>query len=374
MPLRLHRNLSKSPNWYIRGTITRFVDGRATSIPFKERSTGTDCEATARAIKTRLEAQLNQQNFTGDFRPRLTFGDAAAHYLKTGGSERFLEKVLDELETIPVESLTQAVIDAAAARAYPGKAPATLRRQFHGVVNAVLRKIGHPLLLKLPAASKPRTAFFRPAQAEELIRLALPSARYRKAQPPPWRAALLTFLFGQGTRIGETLSIDARQDLFMDYGYAILRDTKTGEERVTWLQPRVKAALSRLPNIGQPGPLFRRQDGQPYSDRSDRGGQLKGFLDQALPKLNLDPRVYTAHVMRHSWATWHYACEKDILRLRNEGGWKSAAMVERYAKIAAPGLAAEVAAHRWEFPDPLTLQRGGKSEQAFIGPLKLAWV
>ena len=374
MPLRLHRNLRKSPNYYIRGTVTRFVDGRAVAVPFKERSTGTACEATANAIKSRLEAQLNQQNFTGDFTPRHTFGDAVAHYLKCGGSDRFLDKVLDALEHQPLDTIDQALVDAKAAEIYPDAEPATKRRQFHSVVSAVMRKFGRPVLLDLPPQSKPRMVFFRPAQIEELIRRAMPRYRYRGQSAPPWRAALITFLVGQGTRLGETLAIDARDDLFMDYGYAVLRDTKTGAERVVWLQPRVKAALSRLPNVGQRGPLFRRQDGKPYAPRSDRGGQLKDFLDRTLPALDLDPRVYTAHVFRHSWATWHFACERNILRLRNEGGWTSTAMPERYAKIASPGLADEVRTHRWEFPDPQTLQGTRNPDEDFIGPRRLAWV
>jgi len=374
MPLRLHQNLNKSPNFYIRGTVTRFVDGRAVNVPFPERSTGTACEATALAIKSRLEAQLNQQNFTGEFTTRKTFGDAAAHYLKCGGSGRFLDKVLDQIEQTHLDALDQAAVDAAAVRAYPNAAPATRRRQFHSVVSAVTRKYGQPILLTLPPQSKPRLVYFRPAQVEELIRRAMPHARFRKAAPPPWRAALITFLVGQGTRMGETLSIDARDDLFMDYGYAVLRDTKTDAERVVWLQPRVKAALSRLPNIGERGPLFRRQDGQPYADRDDRGGQLKAFLDRTLPQMDLDPRVFTAHVTRHTWATWHFACERNLLRLRNEGGWTTAAMPERYAKIASPGLADEVRTHRWEFPDPLTLQGKRNTDEDFIGPRRLAWV
>ena len=50
----------------------------------------------------------------------------------------------------------------------------------------------------------------------------------------------------------------------------------------------------------------------------------------------LDPE-YTAHDLRHSWASWHYALHKDLLRLKTEGGWSSVLLVERYAHLLPAG-------------------------------------
>jgi len=46
---------------------------------------------------------------------------------------------------------------------------------------------------------------------------------------------------------------------------------------------------------------------------------------------------HTPHVLRHSWASWHYALHKDSLLLARDGGWASTALVERYAHLMSAG-------------------------------------
>ena len=41
---------------------------------------------------------------------------------------------------------------------------------------------------------------------------------------------------------------------------------------------------------------------------------------------------YTPHDLRHTWATWSYCAHKDLLKLRDDGGWSTITMVTRYAK------------------------------------------
>lgn len=42
---------------------------------------------------------------------------------------------------------------------------------------------------------------------------------------------------------------------------------------------------------------------------------------------------FSAHDCRHTWATWHYAANRDLLGLQKLGGWKTLAMVQRYAHV-----------------------------------------
>src|SRR6516165_12080708 len=48
---------------------------------------------------------------------------------------------------------------------------------------------------------------------------------------------------------------------------------------------------------------------------------------------------FTPHCCRHTWATWHYAKNRDLLALQRLGGWKSLAMVTRYAHVNVGELA-----------------------------------
>ncbi len=226
----------------------------------------------------------------------------------------------------------------AAVSIYPGRAPDTVRRQLYVPVNAIINFIKDDKL-RAPKGGGMRTVFFTPEQAEALI-------RQMTTQPNPYLPALSTFLLGQGTRAGETFAIDG-SDVNLSAGYAILRDTKNGEERRVDLISRVVAALSRLPTIGLPGPLFRRFDGRHYKERVGRGGQVRNPFAYAVKSIGLDPKTYTPHICRHTWATWHYAANKDPLLLKYAGGRKSNEY-QRYVKLAPPGLASSVLKFGWE--------------------------
>ena len=86
------------------------------------------------------------------------------------------------------------------------------------------------------------------------------------------------------------------------------------------------------------GPVFqwrttRKADGtskavSAYADRERRyGGQIKTGFAGALRRAGLAPsgdeRGLTPHCLRHTWASWHYALHKDLIRLQLEGGWST---------------------------------------------------
>jgi integrase len=51
---------------------------------------------------------------------------------------------------------------------------------------------------------------------------------------------------------------------------------------------------------------------------------------------------FTPHDCRHTWATWHYAANRDMLGLMRLGGWKSHEMVARYAHVNPDDLAPSI--------------------------------
>src|SRR5262245_22568278 len=42
---------------------------------------------------------------------------------------------------------------------------------------------------------------------------------------------------------------------------------------------------------------------------------------------------FTPHSCRHTWATWHYAANRDLIVLMRLGGWNSERMGLRYAHV-----------------------------------------
>ncbi|MBD0274489.1 MAG: hypothetical protein ICV73_21460, partial [Acetobacteraceae bacterium] len=57
----------------------------------------------------------------------------------------------------------------------------------------------------------------------------------------------------------------------------------------------------------------------------------------------------TPHVLRHTWASWHYAVHRDVLLLKAEGDWEDVKLVERYAKLVPEALVPEILAV-WGLP------------------------
>jgi integrase len=100
------------------------------------------------------------------------------------------------------------------------------------------------------------------------------------------------------------------------------------------------AALANLPH--REGPVFISDKRRPYADRGGTyGGQIKKGFKGALRRAGLDPEL-SPHDLRHTWASWHYAVHRDVLRLKIEGGWSSVLLVERYAHLLPAGHQAAI--------------------------------
>lgn len=334
MPLHLKQH--DNGFWYVSGTVAIWRGGRAVTKEIRPKSTKSRDFKQADAIRRQLEEEVAEQNITGR-EPAISFNAAADRYVTNGGEARYLEKSRAVFGHLRIDEITQQMLDDEGTKAYANSA--TRRRQFHAPVIAVLHTAGINVQFKRPKDSPKRTFFLRPDEAAAII-ARVTDTRY----PNPWTPALVTFLFGQGSRVSETLAIDGKTDISLPDRYAILRDTKNGHQRMLTLCPRVIAALTTIPNLGQPGPLFLRYDGRPYGRAAWDEGKSTGlrfrWWERAVKEIGLDPRTYTPHTARHSWATWFYSQTKDIVRLRAEGGWESEEWL-RYVKIAVPSVGLE---------------------------------
>lgn len=320
----------KSPYWIARGTINGVR---------VERSTGETSKAEARKKLPSIVQELQTAPATRDWRA-MSFAAAMVAYVDSGKDTRFLDKLLEHFRETPLGDIDNVAMVRAANALYPGRAPATIRRHLYVPVSAIINFVKDDKL-RAPKGGGARTMFVMPSLADSIIKAAT-------SQPSPWLPALITFLFGQGTRAGETFAIDGRDDISLDGRWVMLRDPKNGHERRVTLQPRVVAALSLLPNIGEPGPLFRRFDGKPFKEKTGRGGQVRTAFARAVETGGGDPKVITPHVCRHSWATWFYSQTKDSLRLKEEGGWLSQEH-QRYVKLGTPEIGQEAFARGWDF-------------------------
>ena len=318
MPLKLTRRHG-SPYWYLRGT----VRGRRV-----DESTGVVERADAETIRVKREAEITQRSIFGDAVSR-TFGEAALSYLENGGERgEHVTLLIGKLGKLRLAAVGQHEIETAAKKLYPKAAPSTRNRKAYTPAVAILHHAAKkgwcskPVIAR-PAVPKGRVRWVSYGEAERLIAAASPALR-----------PLVLFLFSTGARISEALYLDWRQ-VDLSAGQVVFLDTKNGDDRGVPLHPRVVATLANLK--GRKGAVFRRPDGQPYGERKGGGGVIKTAWRGMCARAEVSD--FTPHDCRHTWATWHYAANRDLPALMELGGWKSVEMVMRYAHVNTQHLA-----------------------------------
>ena len=173
--------------------------------------------------------------------------------------------------------------------------------------------------------------------------------------------------FGSGLRLNELR--EARvNDLDLQRGEFNVRPgtSKFGKGRTVFLHPAVVSDLDRyLRNRSAPRdaevPLFLTRSGDPFS--TDGFSKLFQRVHRAS-----GVRVFSAHLMRHTWATnFMRVPGASLLELKRQGGWRRWEQVERYSH-AVPHH------DRRTLPNPLGVQKAafGQLPSARVSRLSVA--
>jgi integrase len=328
MPLKLTRRADSSV-WWITGT----VGGQRI-----RRSTGTADRRLAEGQRADLEARQHREQVFGA-KAVVTWEDAVASYMDanppSNGTAIFLLRLTSHIGKAPLKDIGQTTVDAACkALVRPGAAPATKLRNVIVPMRAVLNHAARrgwcdPPLFETPkgATGRKRERWLTPDEFRALHREAAPHLR-----------SLLTFLVCTGARLSEALELDwSRVDLGRRQAKMRVKDPADPDRwRTAALPTAAVVALWQLPHVD--GPVFRTPAGRPYADHGRQyGGQIDTAFAAACRRAELAPGV-TPHVLRHTYASWHYCVWRDLLRLRDDGDWSSTAIVERYAKVTPEAM------------------------------------
>jgi len=322
MSLKLVRRPGR-PHWYMHGTVR--------GIPVRE-STGVADAKAAEAIRARREWELIQRSVFGA-EATATFVAAAVSYLEAGGERTYLKPIIARIGSMPLAKIDQDMIDKTARALYPNASPATLNRQAYTPIVAVLnhahkRGLCAHRVVERPQQPAGRVRWLTFEEAERLIDACSPHLR-----------PLVLFLLGTGARMSEALYLDWRE-VALELGQVTFLDTKNGEHRSVPLHSRVANALRVLRH--KQGRVFRTPSGLPYAEKDSGGGQIKTAFRGACRRAGIED--ISPHDCRHTWATWHYAANRDLIALMKLGGWKSERMVLRYAHVNVSQLAPSIAA------------------------------
>jgi integrase len=333
MPLTLTRR-GATGAWQIVGTVA----GQRI-----RQSARTADRRLAEEARAELEASLYRGAVFGA-RAVVAWDQAVNSYLdaapRSAAENARLLRLLDHLTGKRLSEITQAAIDRVIqARCRPGAQPATKLREVITPIRAVLAHAARRQWCDMPIFEAPkgasgvkRTRWLTPAEAEALT-----------AAAAPHLAPLILFLLGTGARLSEALALEW-PDLDLTHGQVLLRDTKQGRDRVASLPPRAVAALANLPH--RKGHVFRppaKRGKQPlfYADTGGLyGGQIASAWKGACKRAGIADA--SPHTLRHTWASWHYAMHRDLMRLKSDGDWSTVSQTERYTKLVPATMAPEI--------------------------------
>lgn len=328
MPLKLYPR--ENGIFHIRGT----VQGRRV-----DESARTRVKSEAEAIRAKLEADLFKRAVYGD-KAVATFAEAALAFMQAGGSKDHMTPLLQQIGLKKLSEVNQGLVDGLA-RKRPDIKPSTALRQLYAPVSAVMNfasqqqpPLCDPIRLRKPVVKNGRLDYLTPAEAETLLSIL-----------PDYLKQLVIFYLATGCRATEALDLQWK-DVSPEGQRVVFWETKKDYPRGVDLQKR---AVKALPERGE-GPVFLNSQGQPWHAYDAINLMLKRIAKRHGFRLDEhgEPRIH-CHVFRHTWATWAYACTRDLTFLMGAGGWRSPTMVLRYAHPASDDLARAVRAKGWEF-------------------------
>ena len=303
---------------------SKFWTARGTYLGVKvDRSTGASDKGEAQAILAKIQNEIFERA-SGRVPEKAGpgFAQAIISYVKLGGERRFLEPLLKYFGDVPIDTIDQTAINAAAIALYPNGSSSTRNRQVYGPVSAILKSNG--ISTKVHRLEPPE-GVVRSITHEEAARLVESCA--------PHLRPLIMFLLFTGARAGEALWLQWR-DVGLSRSHVSFQKTKNGKPRGVPLHSSLVAELANLSH--RDGYVFLKPDGQPYSlprgdaDRS-AGSRIKTGFQAAVRRAGL--KDFRVHDLRHTWATWFYQEHRDLLKLQQLGGWQTLALVKRYAHV-----------------------------------------
>lgn len=306
MPLKLHLDKNRSPNYRIRGVFN--------GIRIDKSSGTSDIDAARKAL-TKIEMQIE----CGAFREKariVTFAQALRLYVDETKQERHLMKLLDYFGPRDITTITAQDIMRASHDICPDVSNATRNRQVYTPMVAILRMNGISLIVKRPkgAQGNRRSFFFTPEDATQLINTA--------SEQDAEFGLFLMFLLYTGARLGEAISLTC-DNLHLSEARAVFPRTKNGQPRMVYLPPQLVAGLAGHPRgLERTGKVFRFLKDRRIYDRLTRAEQASGVII---------PDGVSFHAFRHTFGSWmrRYG-GLDTSGLVATGAWLSRASAQVY--------------------------------------------
>jgi integrase len=309
-----------------------FIDFRAPNGERVRRSTETENKAQAQELHDKLKSETWRLQKLGD-RPKRIWEDAVVRWVVETkhkashegdlGKLRWLDKFLAGMELTNINrALIDRIIEAKLAE---GVTNATVNRHL-ALVRAILRRchrewewLDRAPAVRLLKEPTERIRFLTRDQAMALLK-----------ELPEHLRDMATFSLATGLRAANVTGLTWQQvDL---------------ERKQAWVHPDQAKGRKAIPVPFNDAAMdvVQRQKGQHAVKVFTYEGEPVGQVStkawyKALKRAGIEG--FRWHDLRHTWASWHVQNGTPLHVLQELGGWKTFAMVKRYAHFAVEHLA-----------------------------------
>lgn len=260
-----------------------------------------------------------------------TWDDAAFKWIKAKEGEANYSHNLQKLEWFQpylggkqLVDISQRLIEEIIGLKYEETSGGTANR-YIAVISAVLRSaVKWEWLIKTPyiqrfQEKKKRVRWLRPADYLHLLTFL-----------PEYLTPMVQFSVATGLRQSNVKLLKWDQvDLVRKAAWIHPEDAKADEAISVPLNDDAVEVLTSL--IGRDPIYVFTRNGKPVMDPNNRDWR------EALSKAGIEN--FRWHDLRHTWASWHVQNGTPLYVLKELGGWKTLAMVEKYAHLAPEHLA-----------------------------------
>ena len=313
-----------SPFWWV-----KLPPIRGESKPLQQ-STGTTDKRQAQQVHDQLAAARWEQDRLG-VKPRHTWEEAVVRWLletkhkATHEGDKAKLRWLDPfLGGKHLEDIDRTLIDRIKFARERDVAPGTVNR-YLALMRAILRRacdewewVERVPKFKLFKEAEGRVRSLTQVEFERLL-----------GELPAHLADMVTFSVATGLRQGNVMGLEWKfVDLDRQHAWIPGSKHKNGKPHSAPLNEMAMAVVRK--QIG-------RHPTRVFTYRGEPVGQVNTKAwKAALERAGIDD--FRWHDLRHTFATWHRQAGTPTHELQRLGGWKTGAMVERYAHVAPEAL------------------------------------
>ena len=300
-----------------------------------QRSTGTADKVKAQEYHDKLKSSLWDQERLG-VRPRYSWQQAAGRWIEETSHKathkediaklKWLHSILGELM---LDEITLDVIAKIKAARIKQASQSTANR-FLALVRSILKRaveewdwLEKAPKVKLFKESAGRVRFITPEQVQALLH-----------ELPAHQQDMVLFALQTGLRQSNVVKLEWSEiNLEQAHMWVNSADSKNRKAIAVPLNREALAALHRQTGK-HPVRVFTYKE-KPISNANTHAWK------NALKRAGIED--FRWHDLRHTWASWHRMQGTPTHELQQLGGWKTGAMVERYAHLASDHLASAAA-------------------------------